>query len=103
MSCGNPHDKDCAEVLVELYRFIDQELDGASRAEIQHHLDECAPCLNHHELDLLVRRLVARSCTDRAPEPLRDRVRLSVRKVQVEITEATALNPPPWNTPPRQF
>ncbi|MDQ3104301.1 MAG: mycothiol system anti-sigma-R factor [Actinomycetota bacterium] len=102
MSCGNPHDKNCAEVLVELYRFIDQELDGASRAEIQHHLDECAPCLNHHELDILVRRLVARSCTDRAPEPLRDRVLLDVRRiVQVQVTETRPVDPLPWQGPPR--
>ena len=81
MSCGDPHDTDCGEVLAQLYLFIDHELDDASSGEIQHHLDECAPCLHHHELDILVRKLVARSCTEPAPAPLRDRVLLSIREV----------------------
>ena len=81
MSCGKPHDTDCGEVLAQLYLFIDHELDDASTGQIQHHLDECAPCLQHHELDILVRRLVARSCTEPAPAPLRDRVLLSIRDV----------------------
>ncbi len=94
MSCGKPHAKDCGEVLVDLYRFIDHELDDASCAEIQHHLDECAPCLQHHELDILVRRLVARSCTAHAPEPLRDRVLLGLRQVvQIEVTETRLQGP----------
>ncbi len=88
MSCGDPHDADCTEVLAQLYLFIDHEMDDASKSEIQHHLDECAPCLHHHELDILVRKLVARSCSEPAPAPLRDRVLLSIREVvQVEATE----------------
>lgn len=90
MSCGGHHGKDCNEVLVNLYRFIDHELDDASCAEIQQHIDDCAPCLQHHELDILVSKLVARSCAAHAPEPLRDRVLLSLRQVvQVEVTETT--------------
>ena len=89
MSCGDPHDTDCAKVLAQLYTFIDHELDDASSGEIQHHLDECAPCLHHHELDILVRRLVARSCSEPAPAPLRDRVLLSIREVvHTEVRQA---------------
>lgn len=94
MSCGQPHDKDCDEVLVQLYRFIDDELDRASCAEIQQHLDECAPCLQHHELDLLVQRLVARSCTDRAPDALRERVLHGLRAVVARRTETSTTTDP---------
>lgn len=86
MSCGNHHDTDCTEVLANLWLFIDRELDDASTSDIRQHLVECAPCLEHHELDLLVRKLVARSCTDQAPAPLRDRVLLSIRET-VEVHE----------------
>ena len=92
MSCGRPHDTDCGEVLAQLYLFIDHELDDASAGEIQHHLDECAPCLHHHELDILVRKLVARSCTEPAPAPLRDRVLLSIREVVHTEVRHTAGN-----------
>jgi mycothiol system anti-sigma-R factor len=87
MSCGNPHDKDCREVLERVFFFIDNELEQADSEEIQHHLDECGPCLQKYDLERTVKSLVARSCTEHAPESLRERVLLQIRQVQVEITE----------------
>ncbi|MGH3355631.1 MAG: mycothiol system anti-sigma-R factor [Nocardioidaceae bacterium] len=87
MSCGKPHDKDCAEVLENLFLFLDREIGEASCAEIQHHLDECAPCLAKYNLEQVVKTLVARSCSEPAPPSLRDRVLLQIHSVHVEITE----------------
>ena len=39
-----------------------------------------------YDLERTVKTLVARSCTELAPEGLRQRVLLSIRQVQVEIT-----------------
>ena len=86
MSCGNPHDKDCSEVLERVFFFIDNELPTADSSEIQHHLDECGPCLARYDLERTVKNLVARSCTEVAPEGLRQRVQLSIRQVQIEIS-----------------
>ncbi len=98
MSCGNHHDRHCADVLYELHRFIDHELDDASTAEIQQHLDECGPCLREHEVDMIVQRLVARSCADRAPDTLRERVRLTLHQV-VQIDVQLDPRQPPGPTP----
>lgn len=87
MSCGNPHDKDCREVLERVFFFIDNELEQADSEEIQHHLDECGPCLQKYDLERTVKSLVARSCAEHAPEALRERVLLQIRQVQVEIVE----------------
>jgi mycothiol system anti-sigma-R factor len=87
VSCGNPHDKDCSEVLERVFFFIDNELPTADSSEIQHHLDECGPCLQKYDLERTVKTLVSRSCTEVAPEGLRSRVLLSIRQVQVQITE----------------
>ena len=87
MSCGQPHDKDCSEVLERVFFFIDNELAGADVAEIQHHLDECGPCLQKYDLERTVKALVARSCSEHAPEALRDKVLLRIRQVQVEISD----------------
>ena len=87
MSCGNPHDKDCSEVLERVFFFIDNELPTADFSEIQHHLDECGPCLQKYDLERTVKALVARSCSESAPEGLRERVLLQLRQVQVRITE----------------
>ncbi len=89
MSCGNPHDKDCSEVLERVFFFIDHELGDADADEIQHHLDECGPCLQKYDLERTVKALVARSCPEHAPEGLRDKVLLRIRQVQVEITTRT--------------
>jgi mycothiol system anti-sigma-R factor len=87
MSCGQPHDKDCAEVLENLFLFLDHEMGDASYAEIKEHLDECAPCLAKYTLEQVVKTLVARSCREPAPATLRDRVLLHIRSVHVEISE----------------
>jgi len=89
MGCGRPHARDCADVLADLYLFLDNEADDASGAEIRQHLIECGPCLAKYDLDRIVKHLVARSCCDPAPEPLRQRVLLSIRSVQVQITTTT--------------
>ena len=89
MSCGNPHDKDCSEVLERVFFFIDNELPNADFSEIQHHLAECGPCLQKYDLERTVKTLVARSCAERAPAALRDKVLLRIRQVQVEITEVS--------------
>jgi mycothiol system anti-sigma-R factor len=86
MSCGKPHDKDCSEVLERMFDFIDNEMDSAHKGEIQQHLDECWPCLEKYDLERTVKALVARSCSEHAPESLREKVLLRIHQVQVEIT-----------------
>ena len=86
MSCGRPHDKDCGEVLGELFLFLDNALDSASKADIRQHLEECGPCLAEYGLQQVVKALLARSCGEHAPERLRQRVLVHIRQVNV-ITE----------------
>jgi len=85
-SYAGPEAKDCSEVLGRVFFFLDNELDQADCAEIQHHLDECGPCLARYDLERTVKSLVARSCSEVAPDGLRQRVMLSIRQVHVEIT-----------------
>ena len=87
MSCGKHHETDCSEVLERMYSFIDSELENADCNKIQQHLDECGPCLNEFDLERTVKALVARSCSEAAPEGLREKVLLRIRTVQVEVTE----------------
>lgn len=85
MSCGRHHDVDCSKILDRVYVFIDNELDNASSEQIRTHLDECGPCLREVDLERMVKALVARSCAERAPVELRQRVMFSIRQVQVQI------------------
>jgi mycothiol system anti-sigma-R factor len=79
-------DTDCSEVLGRVFFFLDNELDQADCAQIQHHLDECGPCLARYDLERTVKTLVARSCHEVAPDGLRQRVQLSIQQVRIEIS-----------------
>ena len=78
---------ECSEFLDQIVYFLDNELDEASCADVQHHLDECAPCLEKYDLQRTVKMLVARSCVESAPDDLRQRVTMSIREVQIRINE----------------
>lgn len=85
MSCGGNHDIECEQILGRVQWFIDNELEAADAAQIMQHLDECAPCLDEVAIDRLVKALIARSCKERAPIELRQRVVFSIRQLQIEI------------------
>lgn len=90
MSCGQPHDTDCADVLDRVYLFLDHEMDekAVSYAKIEEHLDECAPCLRKYDLERAVRAVVARSCgCEHAPDELREKVLGKIRAVRVQIDD----------------
>jgi len=84
MTCDGP---DCQKALENLYLFLDHEIDNASCDEIQAHIDSCSECLTEYDLERIVKDLVSRSCAERAPEPLRQKVLYSIRTVSVQITE----------------
>ncbi len=86
MSCGNPHETDCTEVIEAVYRYLDGEIDTVARARIHQHLDECGPCLRQYGIEREVRLLVARCCrSERAPEDLRSRIVVRLEQVRIEF------------------
>jgi|GEM_PF-972867 len=77
-------ERDCREELERLYLLLDQEADEATCAEIRAHMQICGECLETYDVEVLVKSLVSRSCRERAPEPLRQRVLYSIRTVHIE-------------------
>ncbi|MPZ28364.1 MAG: mycothiol system anti-sigma-R factor [Micromonosporaceae bacterium] len=76
MSCGDPHETDCREVLEEVYLYLDLECTNDHRAVIARHLDECSPCLREYGIEQEVKQLVGRCCgAETAPAELRERLR----------------------------
>ena len=74
MSTHEHGNDDCVDYIERIVYLIDNELDQADCAEIQHHLEECQPCLEKYRLESTVKALVQRSCTEHAPAQLRERV-----------------------------
>jgi mycothiol system anti-sigma-R factor len=62
VSCGNPHETDCSEVLDEVYLYLDLECGDDRRELIRTHLDECGPCLREYGIEREVKILVSRCC-----------------------------------------
>jgi mycothiol system anti-sigma-R factor len=80
-----PGNIDCDDVIDELYVYMDEETDDATRARIRQHLEACAPCLRQYGLEQDVRSLIARCCgSDRAPAGLRDRIKVRITELSVE-------------------
>jgi len=85
MSCGEPHDTDCREVLAEVYFYLDLESTDERRDLIRHHLDECSPCLREYGIEHEVKALVARCCGgESAPVELKQRLRLKLAELVFE-------------------
>ena len=74
MSCGQPHETDCSEVIARVYEYLDGEMPDGDCGKIKQHLHECGPCLKEYGIEDEVKKLVKRSCTDPAPEDLRAKV-----------------------------
>ena len=90
MSCGKPHETDCAEVLAEVWLFLDHECDAERRKLLERHLDECSPCLAEYGLDEKLKKLLASKCSgEHAPAGLKDRLRSSIRQIVLESTDVT--------------
>lgn len=60
---------DCADVVLRLFEFVDNETGPVDRDRIQAHLDECGACLAEYERDLLLKALVRRACARQAAPP----------------------------------
>ena len=85
MSCGEPHETPCSEVLEKVYLYLDGEAETHDTEHIRIHLDECSPCLRKYGLEQAVKALVARSCAEQAPVELRERVMFRLQQVRIEI------------------
>ncbi|GGL85828.1 mycothiol system anti-sigma-R factor [Nakamurella endophytica] len=86
MSCDDPAPKgECAEVLRDVWLFLDDEMDADRRAAVQHHLDDCSPCLVEAGLDQKLKSLLHSKCGgDRAPEQLRARLAARLATVRFD-------------------
>ncbi|WP_327114869.1 mycothiol system anti-sigma-R factor [Streptomyces sp. NBC_01341] len=75
MSCGEPHETDCSEVLDHLYEFLDHEMPEGDCNKFEVHFEECSPCLEKYGLEQAVKKLVKRCCgQDDVPADLRSKV-----------------------------
>jgi len=88
MSCGNPHELPCDEAQLEATAWIDEEYSLVEVARLEQHFRECPDCVAESNLAKAIKGLVNRSCHDKAPDDLRQRVVARIAHVQVTITQS---------------
>lgn len=76
---------DCREVVRELYLFLDGELTDAKRGVIQHHLDDCSPCLEAFDFHAELRTVIASRCRDEVPVELRQRILIALQVEGLQV------------------
>jgi anti-sigma factor (TIGR02949 family) len=70
----------CEEVLHQLFAYLDRELDTATSAEIERHLETCRGCFSRAEFERKLKAHVKNAGTSIAPESLRARLKDLIEK-----------------------
>jgi len=81
---------DCSRARLQLYQYLDGEMEPDDLPKIREHLDKCGPCLAEYDLDQMLKALVRRSCAcESAPTELRMQImaRITTLKMTVEYRE----------------
>jgi mycothiol system anti-sigma-R factor len=84
---GSDHES-CADFLDRIVYLLDNELDAGEVAIVKVHLDECAPCFERYDVQRTIKMIVARSCTEAAPDALREKVRVRLQQISVQMHES---------------
>ncbi len=59
---------------MHLNEFLDSEMTPEDEQRMRAHVAHCSPCLAELSIEELVKQLVRRSCSERAPDTLRVRI-----------------------------
>ncbi len=75
---------ECAEVIAEVWTLLDGECTAENREKLRKHLEECPPCFRLYGLEERIKALIAtKCCGERAPEGLRERLRLEISRTTI--------------------
>ena len=65
---------DCKEVVKMIFQYIDGDLKGLSRAEIEQHLKGCQSCFSRVEFESALKERVCKVGQEETPEELQKRI-----------------------------
>ncbi len=74
---------DCSAVLADIFLLLDNECDAGAAKRLQGHLEDCPSCLEHYAVQRELKSLLARKCCEEAPQGLRERLRVEIRRTVV--------------------
>jgi len=81
-------ESECAHALTHLYEYLDSEMTSDDELRMRAHVAHCSPCLAELSVEELVKQLVRRSCHEKAPAGLRERIHT---QLTVMVTTTTVV------------
>ena len=84
-SAGEPRIKaECAELLKNVWAFIDGECEPEDQEKLRRHLEECPPCEQFRVFEERIKGLISTKCRgERVPESLRERLRVEISRTTI--------------------
>ena len=87
MTINGPEDLECSAVIADVWLFLDNECDQATRERLQRHMSTCSACLATYGIEEQLKVLLARKCGgEHAPPGLRERLRVEIHR-SVTVTK----------------
>ncbi|HEY4616385.1 MAG TPA: mycothiol system anti-sigma-R factor [Citricoccus sp.] len=76
---------DCEDARIQrLYEYLDGALTHQDLEEVRSHLEECTECAREYDLECIIRSVVRRSCSEKAPETLKAGIIRRISQIRVE-------------------
>lgn len=73
----------CTESRMDsIYRYLDGALDASDLAEVRAHIEDCHACQSEHDLEVIIRDVVKRSCDERAPQSLKTKIMHRIQELK---------------------
>ncbi|WFP17656.1 mycothiol system anti-sigma-R factor [Citricoccus muralis] len=76
---------DCHDARVQrIYEYLDGALSHHDIEEVRLHLTECTDCNAEHDLECIIRSVVKRSCSEKAPDQLKTSIITRISEIRVK-------------------
>jgi anti-sigma factor (TIGR02949 family) len=76
---------DCEDARIQrLYEYLDGALTRQDIEEVKSHLEECTECAHEYDLECIIRSVVRRSCSEKAPSTLKVSIMARISQIKVE-------------------
>jgi mycothiol system anti-sigma-R factor len=86
MTCAEHEGFDCSRARLQLYEYLDGEMDSDDCAKIREHLAQCGPCLKEYDIDQTLKALLRRSCgCEAAPTQLRLQIMSHITTITMTV------------------
>ncbi|MEU4206681.1 mycothiol system anti-sigma-R factor [Rothia terrae] len=72
----------CEQEINKIYEYLDGAVSKEDVETFKKHLGECTDCTQEHDLEVMIREAIKRSCCEKAPQELKDKIRISIDEIK---------------------